>query len=186
MALRLLDFLRWLNRGIALAVGLGLLACVAFVLVEITLRRLGSSLGGTTEITGYVMAVATAWGMGFALTELAHVRIEMLRTRMARWGRVMLDLIAMIAMAGTVCLIAFRAWPVLARSIANDSRANTVLETPLWIPQSLWFAGWTWFALMSVAVTLCALALILQGRLGHVEAAIGPGNEIEAELEQAK
>jgi TRAP-type C4-dicarboxylate transport system permease small subunit len=126
--------------------GLGLLACVAFVLIEITLRRLGSSLGGTTEITGYVMAVATAWGMGFALMELAHVRIEMLRTRMARWGRVMLDLVAMLAMSGTVVLIAFRAWPVLSRSIANDSRANTVLETPLWIPQSLWFAGWVWFA----------------------------------------
>jgi len=186
MAMRLLDFLKWFNRGIALAIGLGLLACVVFVLLEITLRRLGSSLGGTTEITGYVMAVATAWGMGFALMELAHVRIEMLRTQMARWGRVMLDLVAMLAMSGTVVLIAFRAWPVLSRSIANDSRANTVLETPLWIPQSLWFAGWAWFALMTVAVTLITLVLILQGRLGQVESAIGPGNEIEAELEQAK
>jgi TRAP-type C4-dicarboxylate transport system permease small subunit len=184
--MRLLDFLRWFNRGIALVVGLGLLTCVAFVLLEITLRRLGSSLGGTTEISGYVMAVATAWGMGFALMELAHVRIEIFRSRLAPWGRVMLDLVAMIAMAGTVCLIAFRAWPVLARSIANDSRANTVLETPLWIPQSLWFAGWAWFALMTVAVTMITLVMILQGRLGQVEAAIGPINEVEVELEQAK
>ena len=186
MALRILDFLRWFNRGIALAIGAGLLVCVGYVLLEITLRRFGSSLGGTTEITGYVMAVATAWGMGFALMELAHVRIEILRTRLARWGRVMLDLVAMIAMAGTVVLIAFRTWPVLARSIANDSRANTVLETPLWIPQSLWFAGWVWFAFMTCAVTLIVLVLILQGRLGQVEDTIGPGNEVEAELEQAK
>jgi hypothetical protein len=36
------------------------------------------------------------------------------------------------------------------------------------------------------AVTLIVLVLILQGGLGQVEAAIGPGNEVEAELEQAK
>lgn len=184
MALRILEFLRRLNRVIALAIGLGLLVCVVYVLLEITLRRLGTSLGGTTEITGYVMAVATAWGMGFALLELAHVRIEILRTRMARWGRVMLDLVALLALTGTVCLIAFRAWPVLERSIVNNARANTVLETPLWIPQSLWFAGWVWFAFMSCAVTLVVLVLILQGRFGEVEASIGPGNQVAAEPEQ--
>jgi len=178
MALRILDFLRRLNRGIALAIGLGLLACVVYVLLEITLRRLGTSLGGTTEITGYVMAVATAWGMGFAPP------IEILRTRLARSGRVMLDLVALLAMTGTVCLIALRAWPVLERSIVNNARANTVLETPLWIPQSLWFAGWVWFALMSCALTLIVLVLLLQGRFGEVEASIGPGNQVEAEPEQ--
>ncbi len=186
MVLRIFDLLRTINRGIALVVGLGLLACVGYVLLEITLRRLGSSLGGTTEITGYVMAVTTAWGMGFALMEIAHIRIEVLRTRLAGWGRVFLDLLAMLAMSATVVIIAFRAWPVLARSINNNSRANTVLETPLWIPQSLWFAGWVWFALMCCAVTLLSLALVFQGRLGAVERWIGIRNEIAEELEQAK
>ncbi len=186
MVLRILDLLRTINRGIALVVGLGLLACVGYVLLEITLRRLGMSLGGTTEITGYVMAVTTAWSMGFALMELAHIRIEGLRTRFAPWGRVFLDLLAMVVMAATVVTIAFRAWPVLARSIANNSRANTVLETPLWIPQSLWFAGWLWFALMCCAVTLLALALVFQGRLGAAESRIGVRNEVADELEQAK
>ncbi len=186
MALRLLDLLRSINRGIALVVGLGLLVCVGYVLLEITLRRFGTSLGGTTEITGYVMAVTTAWGMGFALMELSHIRIEVLRTRFASWGRVFLDLLAMLTMSATVVIIAFRAWPVLARSITNNSRANTVLETPLWIPQSLWFAGWVWFALMCCAVTLLTVALVLQGKLGAAEARIGIRNEVADELEQAK
>ena len=186
MVLRIFDLLRTINRGIALVVGLGLLACVGYVLLEIALRRVGTSLGGTTEITGYVMAVTTAWGMGFALMEIAHIRIEILRTRLASWGRVFFDLLAMLAMSATVVVIAFRAWPVLARSIANNSRANTVLETPLWIPQSLWFAGWVWFALMCCAVTLLSVALVFQGRLGAVEGRIGVRDEIADELEQAK
>jgi TRAP-type mannitol/chloroaromatic compound transport system permease small subunit len=173
MALRILDFLRTLNRWIALAIGLGLLGCVGYILLEIVLRRSGQSLGGTTEITGYVMAIATAWGMGYALLELAHVRIEILRGRMGRWGRAVIDLAAMLATASVVSLIAWRAWPVLERSIQNNSRANTVLETPLWIPQSLWFAGWAWFALMAVAVSLIAISLMLQGRLEQVESTIG-------------
>ena len=186
MVLQIFDLLRRINRVIALIVGLGLLVCVGYVLLEITLRRFGTSLGGTTEITGYVMAVTTAWGMGFALMELSHIRIEVLRTRMAGWGRVFLDLLAMLVMSATVVIIAFRAWPVLARSITNNSRANTVLETPLWIPQSLWFAGWVWFALMCCAVTFLTIILVLQGRLGDVESRIGIRNEVADELEQAK
>ena len=186
MVLQIFDLLRRINRAIALVVGLGLLVCVGYVLLEITLRRFGTSLGGTTEITGYVMAVTTAWGMGFALMELSHIRIEVLRTRFAGWGRVFLDLLAMLAMSATVVIIAFRAWPVLARSITNNSRANTVLETPLWIPQSLWFAGWVWFALMCCAVTFLTIILVLQGRLGDVESRIGIRNEVADELEQAK
>jgi TRAP-type C4-dicarboxylate transport system permease small subunit len=186
MVLRIFDLLRSINRAIALVVGMGLLACVGYVLLEITLRRLGSSLGGTTEITGYVMAVTTAWGMGFALLELAHIRIEVLRTRLASWGRVFLDLLAMLAMSATVVIIAMRAWPVLLRSINNESRANTVLETPLWIPQSLWFAGWVWFALMCCAVTMLSVILVFQGKLGAVERRIGIRNEVAEELEQAQ
>ena len=186
MVLQIFDLLRRINLVIALVVGLGLLVCVGYVLLEITLRRFGTSLGGTSEITGYVMAVTTAWGMGFALMELSHIRIEVLRTRFASWGRVFLDLLAMLTMAATVVIIAFRAWPVLSRSITNNSRANTVLETPLWIPQSLWFGGWVWFACMCCAVTLLSIALVLQGKLGVVEAKIGIRNAVEDELEQAK
>ena len=186
MIMQTFDLLRRINRAIALVVGLGLLICVGYVLLEILLRRFGTSLGGTTEITGYVMAVTTAWGMGFALLELSHIRIEILRTRFATGGRVFLDLLAMLLMAATVIIIAFRAWPVLARSISNNSRANTVLETPLWIPQSLWFAGWVWFALMCSAVTLLCIALVFQGRFGAIERQIGIRNEVKDELEQAR
>ena len=86
----------------------------------------------------------------------------------------------MLAMSGTVTLIALKCWPVLEKSLANLSRANTPLETPLWIVQLPWMAGWIWFALMSWAVFLCALALVLQGRLAESEKAIGAIGEAES------
>ncbi|MBT8455482.1 MAG: TRAP transporter small permease, partial [Alphaproteobacteria bacterium] len=76
MAQDILSKLRTLNRWVAILVGIMLLTCAAVVLADIVLRQLGSSFGGTDEISGYVMAIATSWGMGYALLELGHVRID--------------------------------------------------------------------------------------------------------------
>ena len=82
MAQTLLSTLRSLNRWVALLIGVMLLICAGVVLADILFRRLGSSFGGTDEISGYVMAIATSWGMGYTLLELGHVRIDLLRGRM--------------------------------------------------------------------------------------------------------
>lgn len=175
-----LDKLRSLNRRIAIVTGIVLLGCAAFVLADIVLRRMGSSFGGTDEISGYVMAIATSWGMAFTLLELGHVRIDILRSRTGDLGRALFDLFAMTVMAGTVTLIAFQCWPVVARSLANSSRANTPLETPLALVQIPWFAGWIWFAIVSWLTLLAALVLVAKGRLEESEAAIGCFGEEEA------
>ena len=86
----------------------------------------------------------------------------------------------MVVMAGTVTLIAIRCWPVLARSLANSSRANTPLETPLAWVQAPWFAGWVWFALVSWLTLIAAVLLVIKGRFEQSEAAIGCLGEEEA------
>ena len=60
MAERLLKTLRSLNPGVAIAGSIMLLACAAVVLLDIGLRQLGASFGGTDEISGYAMAIATS------------------------------------------------------------------------------------------------------------------------------
>jgi TRAP-type C4-dicarboxylate transport system permease small subunit len=180
-ALRALDILRRVNRVIALLVGAGLLACAGIVMVDIGLRRVGGSLGGTDDISGYVMAIATSWGMAYALLELGHVRIDILRSQLQGRLRGVLDLVALLALAGTVSLIALQSWPVLARSIANDSRSNSALETPLALVQGPWFAGWIWFALTAWITFLCALWMVLMRDTDAAEAAIGMTSEAEVE-----
>ena len=180
MAQGILTTLRRLNRGLAILIGIMLLACVVFVLLDIVLRQMGASFGGTDEISGYVMAIATAWGMAFTLLELGHVRIDLLRSRVAARGRVLFDLFSMIVLSATISIIAFRCWPVLERSIANNSTANTVLETPLWLVQAPWFAGWVWFALVSWLTFIAALLLFVQGKFEAAESAIGAFAEQDA------
>lgn len=182
MAQSILSLLRRLNRWVAMAIGLVLFLCAIFVLLDVGLRKLGASFGGTDEISGYVMAIVTSWGMGYALLELAHVRIDILRGRVGALGRSLFDLFAMLTMAGTVTLIALRCWPVLDRSISNMSRANTPLETPLWLVQGPWFAGWVWFAIVSWLTFLAALLLVAKGEFSQSEAAIGAFGEEDAVL----
>ena len=176
----MLTTLRRLNRLIAYLVGVLLMSCVVFVLADIVLRQLGSSLGGTDEISGYVMAIATAWGMGFTLIELGHVRIDILRSRAPAPGRALFDLVAMLALAGTVTLIAIRGWPVLSRSLANSARANTPLETPLALVQAPWLAGWVWFAIVAWLTFIAALLLILKKDFAKADNAIGTFGELDA------
>ena len=103
----LVSLIRRINDKAALAVGLMLLGCVVFTLIEIVARRLGGSLGGVDEISGYVMAVTTSWGISYALTEQAHVRIDLLRQRLVPLGRAVFDLLALACLAGTAIVVAW-------------------------------------------------------------------------------
>ena len=180
MEQQVLSSLRTANHWIAIAIGIMLLACAAFVLADILLRQVGSSFGGTDEISGYVMAIATSWGMSYALLELGHVRIDILRGRVGRAGRAVFDLFAMLVLSGTITLIAIKSWPVLARSLDNGSRANTPLETPLALVQTPWFAGWIWFALVSWLLFIVALMLVLKKGYSASEQIIGTFGEEES------
>ena len=165
--------LRRANRHVAHAAGAAYLGCAVLVVLDILLRRVGAGFGGTDEIAGYVMAVATAWGLSWALCERAHVRIDLVRGRLPGRGRAALDLLAMLALSGVALTVAWRCWPVLERSLLNGSRANTPLETPLVWAQAPWLAGWAWFALTSLALTAIAAAETMRGRPDAVDAAIG-------------
>ena len=180
MAERLLARLRRLNRLVAILVGVMLMLCAGTVLLDITLRQIGTSLGGTDEISGYVMAIATSWGMAFTLLELGHVRIDLFRSRLPARGRAVMDLFAMLVMTVTITVVAGRCWPVVANSLANNSAANTPLETPLALVQIPWFAGWVWFAVMAWLTLICAGVLVARGRLEESEQAIGAFVEQEA------
>ena len=169
----MLEALRRWNSRVAILMGILLLGCATVVVLDIVLRQLGRSLGGTDEISGYVMAIVTSWGMGYALLELGHVRIDLLRSRTSAAGRAIFDLFAMLMLASTITLIAVRCWPVLARSLTNGSRANTPLETPLALVQTPWFAGWVYFAIVAWLTFVAALLLIVRKEFDAAEKVVG-------------
>jgi len=61
--------------------------------------------------------------------------------------------------------------------------SNTPLQVPQWIPQSIWFAGYLFFALTLLSLALVSLGHLLRGRWGAVSALIGI-NTVEQEIEE--
>ena len=179
---RVFGLLSRINYAIALIGGVVLLATVIFILVDIVLRQTaGRGLGGSDEISGYVIAGVAAWGFSYALVERAHVRIDVLTGRLPAAGRAVFDLIATASLTFVAALVTSYGWRVFYRSWDRDSRANTPLETPLWIPQSIWLGGWAWLTLVAGIVTICIAALMLMQRFDTVQSIGGIGSELEDE-----
>jgi len=175
---RLLSLLQRLNERLAIAAGILLLVSVLVTLFDIIARPFEMSLGGTDELSGYAMAIATSWGISYALTSMAHVRIDLLRARCDSRGQALFDTVAILALAGVATVIAYRVWPVLAKTLKNGSTANTTLETPLWIPQSLWMAGWVWFAVSAIVIALSVIVYLLNGKFDEVNKVAGMRGEV--------
>lgn len=176
----ILDALRRANRIVAFFLGAALLLTVVFILTDVILRKFSlGSLGGSDEISGYVMAAVASWGLACALAERAHVRIDVIRQKLTQPGRAAMDIFAMIVTNGVILLIAYQCWPVLQKTLERGSRANTPLETPLWIPQGIWFTGWLWFALTATVLTLIGIVYLASGRRDAAETVLGIGSEVE-------
>lgn len=173
----LVRFTRGLSRLAARVIGFALLAVVIFIGVEILLRKLaGHSLSGVHEYSGYVLAVLSAWGISHTLLERAHIRIDVVHGRLPPLSQHTLNIVSLLALNLVAWMIALNAYPVLAKSLANGSTANTPLATPLWIPQLLWAAGYCWFAFTTSVMSLRVLVALFQRDTATLDALAGMDN----------
>lgn len=179
-----------LARIAALATGWWLLAFSLVTCAEVVLRRgFGTSLQAVDELGGYSLAVVSALALSWALLAKGHVRVDFLLGKLPAGLRAVLHVVAYAALAASAVFAAWRGWFVLSESIEFGSRANTPLGTPLWLPQSLWWAGMVLFALVATGLALHALALLARGRLRQLDAEYGPmtlDEEIEREVGAAR
>lgn len=89
-------------------------------------------------------------------------------------SRQALDIIALLALNLVAWTIALNAYPVLAKSLANGTTANTPLATPLWIPQLVWLSGYAWFAITTSVLGVRVLAALFTRDAATIEALAGP------------
>jgi TRAP-type C4-dicarboxylate transport system permease small subunit len=146
----------------------GALVLLAAVLIgiDVLLRKfLNRSIGGADELAGYALAIGTTWGLGAALLDRAHIRIDSLYVLFAQKIRLALDLVAVILLVGFFALVLWHGWGVLAQSWTSDSRSQSALETPTVIPLSLWIAGLVGFVFVGVVLLVEALRLMAAGDL---------------------
>ncbi len=152
-------------RVLVIASGWWLLAIVAMTCVEILGRKFfGFSLQAVDELGAYSLAVTSAFGFTLTLLNRGHTRVDFLMTRMPAGAQAGLNTLAMLLLAALALFAAWRGATVLAESIEFQSRATTPLQTPLWIPQSLWLTGIALFALACTMLAVHAVGLFARDR----------------------
>jgi TRAP-type C4-dicarboxylate transport system permease small subunit len=159
---------------------------VAFSLAscfEMVARRLFQfSLQGVDEIGGYTLAVTSAIGFSYTLITRGHTRIDFLVSRFPEKTRAVLNCVAMVTLAAVVLFAAFRGWNVLSETIEFQSTATTPLQTPLWIPQSMWYVGVVLFAVIALYLAAHSVWLLVRGEAAEVNRYYGP-QTLEEEIE---
>jgi TRAP-type C4-dicarboxylate transport system permease small subunit len=170
----------------------GALVLLAAVLigVDVLMRKFfARSIGGADELAGYSLAIGTAWGLGAALLDRAHIRIDSLYVLLPQRLRLALDLVALVLLTAFFALIAWHGWGVLTQSWVSGSRSQSALETPTIVPQAVWIAGLVMFVAVGVLLLIDALRLIAAGNLGAAARLISTRSaeeEVEDEIRDLK
>ena len=141
----------------------GALVLLAAVLigVDVLMRKfLARSIGGADELAGYSLAIGTAWGLGAALLDRAHIRIDSLYVLFPQKLRLTLDLLALVLLVGFFALTLWHGLGVLSQSWISNSHSQSALETPTVIPLALWIAGLASFVVVGVLLLIQALRLM--------------------------
>jgi TRAP-type C4-dicarboxylate transport system permease small subunit len=182
---RLQTIAQGISRVGAIAGGAMLLVASIVICIDITLRyTISKTLGGADELSGYALAIASAWGLSAALLTRSHIRIDTLYVRMRSPVRAILDLLSLVTFAGFIALITWHAWGVVRQSWVSGSRSLSELETPVIIPQALWFAGLVFFVLVALLLLARALHAFATGNLPKLFELIGSKSAVaEAEEE---
>ncbi len=170
--------------------GLAFLVLAGAVATETIMRKVfNRSLQGVDELGGYILALAGATSFAVALAARAHIRIDLLHDRLPLMLRVILNILAQLAIV--VCAVALlrMAWFAYDESSALGATAQTPWATPLKYPQALWVAALLPFLIVSVVEVGRMLLLLVRGDTRTIDRAYGPRtaqDELEEELEDIK
>lgn len=187
---RLLAGLSAFTRAGAWFSGALIMAAAILIGIDVVLRALlRTSIGGADELAGYALAIATAWGLGLALVERAHIRIDSLYGFFPMRMRLALDVFGLAVFLGFFGFALRHGYGVLEQSLRAGSRSQSALQIPTAIPQAIWLAGLAASVLVGLVLLGAALALILRGRTGAATRVISTRSaqeEIAEEIAAAK
>jgi len=167
---------RWLAR----LGGLVILTSAVLIGFELLSRNLGLGIKfHAFDLTNYGFAAATAFGFAYALTQRAHIRIDVIYQWVPVPVRAMLDLLSLLLLLVMASGMAWYAWRVVAYSARLGARPNSTLDIPLALPQAIWAIGLSAFALISVLMALRLVLRLVRGGPGVVHAEFGVGSDSE-------
>ncbi len=179
---RLIDALA---RGMNRCAGWLFVLCALFVTFDVLARKfLGFSSQSTTELSGYMLGVGIAWGLAGALDARTHVRIDILIQKVPPRWRGYLHWLALASLAVFAGFLVYGAWHTTMESWDFKATDNSLLKTPLIIPQGLWLFGIGVFGLMATLRVVEVALLLPGGDIQAIEHLTGPRSYVE-EAEEA-
>jgi TRAP-type mannitol/chloroaromatic compound transport system permease small subunit len=182
---RLLNLARTLSRAGAWCGGALVALAALMVSVDVLMRKLlGTTLGGASEVSGYVLAMSTTWALALALLDRAHVRIDSLYVLLPARICAILDIVALLAFMIFAWILTTQGWVMFEQSFELGSRSLTPLETPLAFPQFVWVAGFAFFFLVMLLLLIRAVTALVSGRIADVQRLLGSRTALQ-ELEEA-
>lgn len=169
-----------LARGMNRCAGWLFVLCALFVTFDVLARKfLGFSSQSTTELSGYMLGVGIAWGLAGALEARTHVRIDILIRKVPPRQRGYLHWLALASLAVFAGFLVYGAWHTTMESWDFKATDNSLLKTPLILPQGLWLFGIGVFGVMA-ALRVVEVALLLPGGdIGAIEHLTGPRSYLE-------
>ncbi len=171
---RLIERVWTLSRYGAWFGGALILIAAVIVGVDVVIRKAFSvTIGGADELSGFALAISSAWAFGFALIERAHVRIDSISMWLPRRLRAVLDILGLLVFTLFMALFAWQAFGVFRNSVAMNTRTMTALETTLRVPQFFWALGLFAFVVIAVLLLVRALVAFARGDVAVVLRHIG-------------
>lgn len=167
--MRLVKNIEKISSWSVIACGLLLIGMSLFIAVEVVLRKFFSvSTKGADELSAYAFAIICAWSLSYTLIKKGHIRIDFLYTKLPSFMQRILDVIAFVALAIFVSPMTYYTFKTLKTSIVRLSKANTPLQTPMWIPQIIWFSGILFFFIVVIVFTLVILKMAFKKQFDEI------------------
>ena len=169
------------------AVGGGAMLMIAAIVIciDIALRyTLSWTVGGADELSGYALAISSAWGFSAALLTRSHIRIDTVYVRVKARTRAALDLLSLACFAFFFALVTWHAFGVLEQSYTSDSHSMSAIQMPLVVPQALWVLGLAFFVAVSLLLLVRGLHAFVVGDLYGLFALIGSKSAVAEAQEE--
>ena len=175
-----------LSLGAVWAGGALTIASVLLISFDVLARKfLGFTTGGADELSSYAFAISTTWSLAFAVLQRANVRVDVLYSHLPIRVSAVLDWLALVGLAVFMVFLSWYAYDVVSESWAQQSRANTTMATPLWVPQGLWFLGLVWMCVVLTVMLLRASIALVTGDIALLKSLCGVRSAQEEADEEA-
>lgn len=174
---RLIEGTQAISRISLWVAGAFMIATVFMIGAEVVLRKFGSGLvTGASEVGGYMLATCSVWAFSYTLLTRSNIRFDVFYLHCGPRLRAVLDFLGLLALGVFIAMVSYYSFDVLATSIRFGAQSTSSLAVPLWLPQSVWFAGLAFLCWTILVLSIRVLVALLQDDLATVSRLAGSAN----------